>query len=66
MRIKKIRLAAIVFATLLSQGASVATIVNGSFELTEPAGSFDTLGMGSMALAGWTIGSGSVDFIGDY
>ena len=46
--------------------ASAATIVNGSFEATSPAGSFDTLGAGNPALTGWTIGSGSVDFIGSY
>lgn len=62
----KSRVAAIVFATLLSQAASAATIVNGSFEATSPAGAFDTLYAGNLALTGWIVGSGSVDFIGSY
>ena len=62
----KSALAAIAVTAALSQVASAATIVNGSFEATSPAGSFDTLGAGNPALTGWTIGSGSVDFIGSY
>ena len=66
MKITKTRLAAIALATLLSQGASAATIVNGSFEATSPGGTFDTLYAGNPALTGWIVGSGSVDFIGSY
>ena len=62
----KLHLAAIALATLVSQAASAATIVNGSFEDTSPTDVFDTLGAGNGALTGWSIDSGSVDFIGSY
>ena len=59
-------LAAIAVTAALSQAASAATIVNGSFEDTIPGGDFVTLNNGSYALTGWTIGGHSVDFIGSY
>ena len=62
----KTQLAAIALATLLSQAAAAATIVNGSFEDTSPMGAFDTLTAPSSALPGWTVNTGSVDFIGSY
>lgn len=43
-----------------------ASIVNGSFEGTTSVGSFKPLGTGSTAIDGWTVASGSVDWIGTY
>ncbi len=41
---------------------------NGSFETStaNPGSSFVTLGAGSTDIAGWTVGSGSIDYIGGY
>ena len=46
--------------------ASAATIVNGSFEDGPNPGSFATYGSGSTAVTGWTVSSGSIDYIGSY
>lgn len=48
--------------------ANAAIIVNGSFEAASvnPGGGFATLGTGSTAITGWTVTSGSVDYIGGY
>ncbi len=65
---KKI-LAAVMAATMVSGAANAATIINGSFELGSPqpgAGSFSTLGTGSTAITGWSVFSGSIDWINGY
>jgi choice-of-anchor C domain-containing protein len=47
--------------------AAVNLITNGSFELGSfTAAPFDTLGSGSGAMTGWTIGGHSIDWIGSY
>jgi choice-of-anchor C domain-containing protein len=53
---------------LAAQGASAATITNGSFETGSiNPGSFTFLGTGSTAITGWTVGgAGGVDYIGTY
>ncbi len=44
-----------------------ATITNGSFESGTNPGSFTTVGsVDSTSITGWTVGSGSVDYIGNY
>lgn len=44
--------------------AQASAIVNGGFELPGAvSASFDTLPAGSTAIAGWTVGSGSIDWI---
>ena len=52
----------------LATAASAATITNGSFETNGgvPNGQFTTLGTGDSSIAGWTVGSGSIDLIEDY
>jgi choice-of-anchor C domain-containing protein len=50
----------------LPTGANAAAFMNGSFETGPAVGSFTTLGTGSTALTGWTVTSGSVDYIGSY
>jgi choice-of-anchor C domain-containing protein len=68
------KLARFVSAALFSSGligltatAAQAGIVNGSFELGSYTGaSFDTLGSGSTAITGWTVGGDSIDWIGSY
>ena len=52
----------------LASAASAATISNGSFEMNGgvPDGQFTTLPTRNQSIAGWTVGSGSVDLIQDY
>lgn len=56
--------------SLLSLGAHAVTIVNGSFELGEalPVGGFLTVNApnNGVAITGWKVSSGSVDYIGTY
>ena len=56
------------FMTLSSgQALAAVDISNGSFEAgTHGDGPFDTLGPGSTAITGWTIESGTIDWIGTY
>jgi choice-of-anchor C domain-containing protein len=47
--------------------AQASAIVNGSFELPGAVNAgFDTLPTGSTAITGWTVGSGSIDWIKGY
>ena len=46
--------------------ASAVSITNGSFEGEGDIGSFVTLGLGDTSINGWTVTSGSVDWIGNY
>ncbi|MBC7521213.1 MAG: choice-of-anchor C family protein [Sandarakinorhabdus sp.] len=57
----------VVAAAMLASSAQALVIANGSFE-RGPAdvGAFTTLGAGSTALPGWTIGAGGIDLIGNY
>ncbi|WP_380872054.1 hypothetical protein ACFB49_30000 [Sphingomonas sp. DBB INV C78] len=56
-------------ATLMSGAANAALLVNGSFELGNPqpgSGGFSTHGAGDTSITGWTVHSGSVDWINNY
>lgn len=57
----------VVAAAMLASSAQALIISNGSFE-RGPAdvGAFTTLGAGSSALPGWTIGDGGIDLIGNF
>ena len=57
---------AAVAAIALSSSAQAASFVNGSFELGTNPGQFSTFTAGQTDITGWTIGSGSVDYIGSY
>lgn len=47
--------------------AGAATIANGSFEEGINPGSFTTIGaIDNTSITGWTVGSGSIDYIGSY
>ena len=51
----------------VAHSASAASIQNGSFETGSVApGDFTTLGTGSTAIDGWTVSSGTVDYIGTH
>lgn len=50
----------------VASAAQAATIANGSFEAGTAPGGFTTLGSGSTAITGWTVGSGTIDYIGSY
>jgi choice-of-anchor C domain-containing protein len=52
----------------LSGGAQAVSITNGGFEsgAVDPGTGFVTLSAGSTALTGWTIVTGSIDYIGGY
>ena len=51
----------------VASAAQAATIANGSFEAGTNPGSFTTLNSGdNTSISGWTVGSGSVDYIGNY
>jgi len=52
---------------VMPAAAHAAAFVNGSFENgTDPGSSFSTLYAGSTDLTGWSIDSGSIDYIGGY
>lgn len=53
-------------AALLASPAGAATLLNGSFEMPDISGGFQTLNAGSSALEGWTIDEGSVDLINSH
>jgi choice-of-anchor C domain-containing protein len=56
-----------VFALALACSARADLVTNGSFENgTYPGGVFATLGTGSTAITGWTVTSGSIDWINTY
>ncbi len=51
----------------LAGPARAAYITNGSFESgTDPGSTFITLGAGSTAITGWTVGGAGIDYIGGY
>jgi choice-of-anchor C domain-containing protein len=53
--------------TLAMAGVASANLMtNGSFETGPSVGTYTTLNSGSTAITGWTVGSGSVDYIGTY
>ena len=62
-------LVAMAATVMMSSAANASLLVNGSFEQGTPqpgSGGFDTLGSGSNAVTGWTVSSGSVDWINGY
>ena len=59
--------AAIAFGCSLYMGqAHAVSITNGSFETGTNPGSFTTVNAGDTNITGWTVGTGSVDYIGSY
>jgi len=51
----------------VASAAQAATITNGSFEIGTDPGSYTTLNsVDSTSITGWTVGSGSIDYIGSY
>lgn len=57
---------AIVFAMVAVAGAHANLVNNGSFELGTNPGSFTTVNTGGSNITGWSVTSGSVDYIGTY
>lgn len=56
-------------AVVMSGTAHAAAFTNGSFENGSPqpgSGGFNTLGVGNTSIDGWTVQSGSVDWINGY
>ena len=74
MRIKNRLIAGVAFATALLAGAAVplggaqaATVINGSFELGADPGLYTTLtAVDTTSITGWTVATGSIDYIGSY
>ncbi len=60
------RIAAALLLSAVASAASATIVVNGSFELGPVPGAYATYFAGSSAITGWTIASGSVDYIGSY
>lgn len=59
--------AASLMLALMAAGASAAPAVNGSFEVGAAPGSFTQLWAGdSTTITGWTVSSGTIDYIGTY
>jgi choice-of-anchor C domain-containing protein len=59
--------ALIIGAALPLGGAQALTFTNGSFETGTDPGSFLTLNSGNSSdIPGWTVSSGSIDYIGSY
>lgn len=62
-------IASVVGAVVLLAGVSAAqaaSFTNGSFEAGTLNNPFSTVGAGSPAITGWSVDSGSVDYIGNY
>ncbi len=57
---------AIVLAMVAVAGAHANLVNNGSFELGTNPGSFSTVSTGGSNITGWSVTSGSVDYIGTY
>ena len=57
-------IALLALATAASGQAAIVS--NGSFEMGVNPGAFRTLGVGSPDVTGWTVTSGTVDYIGSY
>ncbi|WP_256731598.1 choice-of-anchor C family protein [Sphingomonas sp. dw_22] len=53
-------------ATVLPAAANAQAFQNGGFEFGTAPGSFSTVGAGSGAITGWTVGGAGVDYIGSY
>ncbi|MGA9776120.1 MAG: choice-of-anchor C family protein, partial [Candidatus Dormiibacterota bacterium] len=74
MRVRYLAVAAIFVAALVVSGPVLAAntpingFLNGGFQCGSCASTttFDTLGTGSTAMTGWTVTSGSVDWINGY
>ena len=69
MRLQALVVAAAPLAMLAASPASAAGFVNGSFESSTcgaSAGGFATVSAGSNCITGWTVDSGSVDYINGY
>jgi choice-of-anchor C domain-containing protein len=62
---RKLVIAAIA-AAVLPAAANAQAFQNGSFETGPTPGSFSTIGAGSTAITGWTVGGHSIDYIGSY
>lgn len=61
-------LVAVLAVLAMSSLVQADLIVNGSFEQAsvDPGASFKTLGSGSTAITGWTVGGSGIDYIGGY
>lgn len=59
-------IAALALGLLVGGAAQAATIANGGFETGPTPGGFTTLNSGNTAVNGWTVTSGSIDYIGSY
>lgn len=62
-------LVAMVATAMISSAANASLLVNGSFEQGTPqpgSNGFSTLGAGDNSVTGWTVFSGSVDWINGY
>jgi len=56
-----------ILAAVSPASAAVNLVSNGSFEIGTDPGSFTTLNaVDSATIPGWTVGSGSIDYIGSY
>ena len=67
MTVRKAASLAAAVAVALAAPAGAASIVNGSFEDGIDPGSFTTINaVDSTSITGWTVGDGSIDYIGSY
>jgi choice-of-anchor C domain-containing protein len=69
MKIRMLAAAIAPLAILTSNPAAAAAFVNGSFESSTcgaGAGGFATVSAGNNCITGWTVASGSVDYINGY
>ena len=53
-------------ALIPMSGARAVSVYNGSFELGTDPGSYTTVNAGGTNVSGWTVDSGSIDYIGTY
>ena len=69
MKLHLLAVAAAPFAMIAASPAAAAGLVNGSFETSTcgaSSGSFATVNAGNNCITGWTVDSGSVDYINGY
>jgi choice-of-anchor C domain-containing protein len=69
MKCRALLIAAMPFALIAGSPAAAAGFVNGSFEASTcgaASGGFATVNAGNNCITGWTVDSGSVDYINGY
>jgi hypothetical protein len=67
MKMRTMKTTFALFALAAASPSFAATLItNGSFELGNTSGGFSTVAAGGTDITGWTVDTGSVDYISSY